>query len=254
MNADSGWAVGIDWDESGAILKTTDGGTTWNYQKSSLPNYLRSIHFINADTGWVVGELKYGKGVILKTCDGGITWITQLNLSEVLYSAYFLDKNNGWAAGKNGTILKTIDGGTNWIPQKNITANNLYSVYFHDRNTGWIVGREGTILKTTTGGETFLEEINHRKPFTPNQTILFQNYPNPFNSTTTIRFQLPSSGVVTLKLYDILGKEIESLLGGNRLAGEYEIKWQAQGVPSGQYIYRLETGDFFESRKLILQK
>ncbi len=81
---------------------------------------------------------------------------------------------------------------------------------------------------------------------------LNQNYPNPFNPTTTIRYHLSQPNAVTLKIFDILGQEIETLVNTNQLVGEYEVKWDARDYPSGIYFYRLETRSFSQIRKLIL--
>ena len=83
---------------------------------------------------------------------------------------------------------------------------------------------------------------------------LSQNYPNPFNSSTTIRFRLPKSSFVTLKIYDCLGKEIGTILNGWRKVGVYEINWSAKGLPSGIYFCRFQDDQFVKTRKLILQK
>ncbi len=87
-----------------------------------------------------------------------------------------------------------------------------------------------------------------------NDFILMQNYPNPFNPTTTIRFDLPKSSFVTLKIYNLLGKEIATLVNGKRPAGEHAVEWNGKGLPNGIYLYHLRAGDFVETRKLILQK
>jgi hypothetical protein len=83
---------------------------------------------------------------------------------------------------------------------------------------------------------------------------LHQNYPNPFNPSTTISFTLGSPTDVNLKIYNLLGEEIESLISGNRPAGTYRVEWIPNGVASGIYFYRMEAGGFVETRKLILMK
>ncbi len=81
---------------------------------------------------------------------------------------------------------------------------------------------------------------------------LSQNYPNPFNPSTTIRYALPKSGFVTLKIFDLLGNEIASLVREQKAAGEYEAQWHSAGAPSGVYVYRLEVGEYVEMKKLVL--
>jgi len=88
----------------------------------------------------------------------------------------------------------------------------------------------------------------------PNQYQLSQNYPNPFNPSTTIRFQIPMSTFITLKVYDLTGKEIETLVSEYRTSGVHEITWNTNDLPSGIYLYRLETGEFTETKKMILQR
>jgi hypothetical protein len=80
------------------------------------------------------------------------------------------------------------------------------------------------------------------------------NYPNPFNPTTTINYQLPSDGIVTLKVYDVVGKEVATLVNAHRSAGTYSVEFNASGLPSGIYIYRLSANNFTESKKMLLMK
>jgi hypothetical protein len=83
---------------------------------------------------------------------------------------------------------------------------------------------------------------------------LLQNYPNPFNPETTISFNLPKSGFVTLKVYDILGQEIETLIKDYQQSGIYKISWNAGDLPSGLYICHLQTESFVKTLKMLLQK
>ncbi|TFB10246.1 T9SS type A sorting domain-containing protein [Candidatus Marinimicrobia bacterium MT.SAG.2] len=83
---------------------------------------------------------------------------------------------------------------------------------------------------------------------------LSQNYPNPFNPTTTLSYAIPRSGDVTLIIYNILGEEIISLVNEFKSAGRYEITWDASAQSSGIYFYRLKSGDFEETKKMVLLK
>jgi hypothetical protein len=83
---------------------------------------------------------------------------------------------------------------------------------------------------------------------------LYQNYPNPFNPTTTIKYDLPKEASVTLRVYNILGQEVETLVNSVRPAGKYEIQWNAFGLASGFYIYRIEASNFVAVKKLVLLK
>ena len=84
--------------------------------------------------------------------------------------------------------------------------------------------------------------------------ILSQNYPNPFNPTTKINYSIHQSTQVTVKLFDILGNEIETLVNEEKLTGTYEITWNAENISSGVYLYRIQAGDFVQSKKMVFMK
>jgi hypothetical protein len=81
---------------------------------------------------------------------------------------------------------------------------------------------------------------------------LDQNYPNPFNPSTSIKFQIPSSGFVSLKVYDLLGREVSTLISEYKSAGNYEIEFSASELTSGIYVYQLRADNFIQTRKMIL--
>jgi hypothetical protein len=81
---------------------------------------------------------------------------------------------------------------------------------------------------------------------------LTQNYPNPFNPSTTISFDLPSKSFVSLKVFDLLGKEVAIIVSKELLAGSYSEKWDASTMSSGIYFYRMQAGSFTETKKLVL--
>lgn len=83
---------------------------------------------------------------------------------------------------------------------------------------------------------------------------LLQNYPNPFNPSTQISFQVPEASRVTLKVFDMLGKEVATLVDGNKSAGSHTVQFNASDLPSGMYIYSLQAGEFRDSKKLLLVK
>jgi len=91
-------------------------------------------------------------------------------------------------------------------------------------------------------------------PAVPTRTELHPAFPNPFNPVTTIRFELPESETSTLKVFNMLGEEVTTLITGRQDAGNHTVLWNATGYPSGVYLYRLEAGGFVETRKLILLK
>ena len=129
----------------------------------------------------------------------------------------------------------------------------LYDMSFINASTGFLCGRGGYILKTTTSGSVWVNKIENK---TPNAFSLSQNYPNPFNPTTNIRYHISNNlpRQVTLKIYDILGKEIATLVNEKQSPGTYEVNWDGSAYPSGVYFYKLISGDFSETRKMLMIK
>jgi len=95
-------------------------------------------------------------------------------------------------------------------------------------------------------------EIEIEFDFTPREFILSQNYPNPFNPSTIIRYEIPERGFVTLKVYDVLGNEIATLVNEEKSIGSYAVEFNATGLPNGIYFYQLQAGSFVETKKMIL--
>jgi hypothetical protein len=83
---------------------------------------------------------------------------------------------------------------------------------------------------------------------------LSQNYPNPFNPSTQITYSIPKATDVTLKVYDVLGREIAVLVNERKQPGEYKVTWNAEGVPSGVYFYRIVAGEFVETKKMMVRR
>ena len=191
-----------------------------------------------------------GFSPILHTTDGGTTWQTQASgTTSVLAGVAFVDVSNGWAVGWEGTIVHTTDGGNTWESQNSGTANRLWGVAFADANNGWAVGEYGTILHYNGGLWSPASRTQ-----TPEVYSLGQNYPNPFNPATTIHYTMKTAGKVSVKVYDVLGQEVATLVEGVDLAGEHAVIWNAAHVPSGVYFCRMEAGSFAQTRKVMLLK
>jgi hypothetical protein len=88
----------------------------------------------------------------------------------------------------------------------------------------------------------------------PQEFRLEQNYPNPLNPNTKIKYSIPELSFVTLKVYDVLGNEVAILVNQEKPVGSYELEFDAKGLPSGIYLYRLHAGDFVETKKMVLIK
>ena len=219
------------------------------------------LNFVNENTGYVV--CRNATGVprnIFKTTNGGLNWIdlglTFLNFSYVSKIQFF-NASTGYlfavkgAANSEAYFLTTTNGGLNWSVSMPGVANGIYDAFFINNMTGWACGGEGTILKTTNFGSVFVKTVSTE---VPGKYLLFQNYPNPFNPVTSIKYQVESSKQIKLVVFDILGKEIATLVNEKQQPGTYEVNWNASLYPSGVYFYKLTSGDFSETKKALLIK
>jgi hypothetical protein len=210
---------------------------------------LYDVSLADADHGVAVGF----QGNILRTTDGGVTWTLVFGgTSESLNSVSMSSADVGTIVGSLGVILRTTDGGITWVKQTCPSRNDFRGVSFSDADHGTAVGLYGTILRTNNGGVTFVNEGT--LPGVPENYSLSNNFPNPFNPTTRIRYSIPNVSRVLVKIYDVLGNEIETLVDQEKPAGTYELNWNAEGLPSGVYFYQLKAGEFIQTKKMILLK
>jgi hypothetical protein len=167
-----------------------------------------------------------------------------------------------WAneSGYDGVVkyfLSSTSGLITWKPYNNgwqITGTNAAQVINNLTCYDYDIPTSGSFTTLTKNSDNeYIETIEVE------DYELLQNYPNPFNPTTTIRYSIPvniKSGMskVTLKIYDVLGREVATLVNEQKNAGNYEVQFNAANLASGVYIYSLNAGDFTASKKLILLK
>jgi len=104
------------------------------------------------------------------------------------------------------------------------------------------------------GGDKYISGINAANSKTIHSYHLSQNYPNPFNPSTLIRYQLSVSALVVLKVFDICGREIRTLVNERQNAGSHSVQFNASDLPSGVYFYKIEAGKYQDVKKLLLLK
>lgn len=275
IDALNGWSVsgGPNQAPPYKISHTTNGGLNWSVQYTdNTQGGLSRIQFTDVNNGWVVGD----DGKILKSANGGVNWtqITNAGISSTSHnkSLYFLNANTGWITndGQNWqelyTILRTTNGGVSWTQENpNFTNGSMFNIFFWDANNGWFSGERcvqncngpdslmiftGLIGYTSSGG-IGIRQISSE---VPTAYSLKQNYPNPFNPNTVINFQLPKNNFVTLKIYDILGREVATLVNEQLKPGAYRVDWDASNYSSGMYFYKLSTDNFSETKRMALVK
>jgi hypothetical protein len=251
IDNNQGWIAGF----GGTILHSINGGINWEAQNSSTTMDLYELSFINNMDGWAVGN----NGTIIHTINGGVpielvsfsaivdvnnvtlSWITasELNNSGFEIQRKNLIEYNDWQK------IAFIEG------KGTATASQYYT--FVDENV--TNGSNQYRLKQLDYDGTFeYSNIIQAEVGSPIEISLEQNYPNPFNPTTTIKYQIPERSFVTIKVYDVLGNEIETLVNEEKPAGSYEIEFNGTGLPSGTYFYQLQAGSFVETKKMVLMK
>lgn len=266
LNDSLGWATG----DSNLILSTKNGGLWWNQGTlPALPPHpyyqgLCDVKFFSPEVGLCVGNAD----VIMKSTDGGASWkVVQLYPYSmgILFRAFIVNDSVAYAVGDTsasgaGIIEKSTDVGDTWISQ-HVSAPVGYDAHFEDicfvsDSEGWAVGGNGVIVHTTNGGDSTGDSM--ATSVNPKIQIynfnLKQNYPNPFNPTTAINYSLAKTSLVTLKVYDVLGREVKTLVNEQENAGDHSLSFDATSLPSGVYFYRLQAGTNIQTKKLTLVK
>ncbi|NWG29621.1 MAG: T9SS type A sorting domain-containing protein [Ignavibacteriaceae bacterium] len=161
---------------------------------------------------------------------------------------------NIFASSYGDGIWLSIDYGSSWTQINDGFSSSAYYVLSTGINDKYIYA--GTNASGVWRRELteLITDVNSGNNLTPSEFYLEQNYPNPFNPSTSIQYQVSSISQVTLKVYDILGNEIVTLVNEEKPAGIYEIAFYATGLSSGIYFYKLSAGSFVQTRKMLLVK
>ena len=231
------------------ILKTTDGGENW-FNIDTVSSYLYKIFTIDSNNVWICGN----NSTISRTTDGGISWdsVNTPFPETYFYSIHFFDQSNGIVTAGGGLVFITHDAGNTWEYYLSPTYET-YAVYMTSPGEAYFVdnyiGGVAKYKETLTGNTFSGNEI-------PANYSLEQNYPNPFNPSTTIKFSLPKASTISLKVYDMAGREVASLFNNKELnAGTFEQRFNGSNLASGVYFYTLVAdGQLIASKKMMLVK
>jgi photosystem II stability/assembly factor-like uncharacterized protein len=189
----------------------------------------------------------------LRSTDNGETW-TVMGLNEWHTSSFAENSLGHLFCGTfnyGSGIWRSTDFGDTWTQiNTGLPTMDIRSVAV-DADDYLYAGTNGySMYKTTTSTITSVEEDRN----TPKTFNLAQNYPNPFNPITKISYAIPQNSFVELKVFNLLGQEITTLVNQEKPAGYYEVDFNASNLPTGVYIYKLQAGSFIETRKMILLK
>ena len=271
---------------SGTLFRTTNSGINWT-QLSGGP--FTDIYFIDSLTGWKSGVPGGGFG-FRNTTNGGLTWTDQslpqggnIIVSQIIT---FSNINNDtlWAVGGSvllpngfrGILYRTTNQGQNWyyqVPDTSIRIGSYEYCSFNNKRNGWAYRISPTGIHTKSGGDSVFTDIKNNNVFIPENFILHQNYLNPFNPNTIINYEIPASpalvspkaeggritfartggNFVSLKVYDINGREIHTIVNKKQNAGKYQIEFDGSALLSGIYFYSLFIDEVrVDTKKMIL--
>ena len=248
---------------AGTLSKTTNSGFNWQDINIGSSGNVNSFSFINKDTGWVVIAPFTNNNKILKTNNGGLNWITQYldpQPSGRATQIIALNKSKIWCGTISNSVLISTNGGIIWGAQISQISTNSW-LYMIDSIVGFSWS-DYQISRTTNGGGQILS-VEKISDIIPKTTNLKQNYPNPFNPSTTIEFELDNKYLISLSVFDILGREVSILISNKELSsGNYKVTLDMNklSLPSGIYFYKLigvgtNTGKTFQlTKKMIYNK
>lgn len=227
------------------LFKTINSGGNWTQASNG---YISDYNFINTLTGWTVINAD-STATIQRTTNGGNNWNQTAAIDRNIDKIRFINQSTGYLLSYN-RIYRTTNSGNTWKSVAFPTNLRMFAMDLPDANTGWICGDNSAIFKLVNGSAIFVNnEIQNLPDFQ-----LYQNYPNPFNSETIIRFEISRQSYVSLKVYDIRGREVKTLLNKSLTPDSYNIKFNSLTLSSGIYFYVLKTDNKSVTKKLVVLK
>ncbi len=233
----------------GYVSRSEDGGNSWTLISPSYDNaFVYNVWDLDVDKNDQVfaatssGLFKWG---------GNENWTLVKGFPTTNTTAIVINNHPEppeYYVGTSGDgIFFSNDGGLTWTSYN----NGLKKLSI----TKLVIGKSNLFAGTINGGvwsTDLLVGIDDEKVSIPTEYNLLQNYPNPFNPTTAIRYSIPEHSNVTIKVFDVLGRKVSTIVNKSLLQGNYEVEWDASELTSGIYFYRMQAGEFVESKKMIL--
>jgi photosystem II stability/assembly factor-like uncharacterized protein len=247
----------VEWD------KTTNDGSTWVSQYSSSYNTQSVNYYVNFQANFYdenTGYITYFNTVssvyhevIGRTTNSGQSFSEILIPMNTVSSVFLNSASNifltGVSTASTPVVAKSTNSGNNW----GLTSfpNTVNKIYFLNPNTGWIACNNGQLYKTTDGGIVIVNNITSEAP---DNYSLSQNYPNPFNPITKVKFSMLNAGNVKLIVFDVMGREVQTLVNEKLQPGSYETTFNGTALTSGVYFYKLITDGFTETKRMLMIK
>ena len=236
---------------TGEVFRSTNDGMNWFFASNGLPSS-SNVATLAARGSNIYAGLGSGEGVYFSS-DSGENWAsisTSISIGQV-WSLVLADTS--LFVGSIGTgVFLTQNNGISWTEvNEGLTHLNIRSLLITNNHFLYAGTTNGFICYRPLS--EMITSVNEIKDILSTYS-LFQCYPNPFNPCTKISWQVPIGSWQTLKIYDLLGNEVATLVDEYKAAGKYEVEWDARNYPSGVYFYQLSAESYIESKKMILLK
>lgn len=235
------------------ITKSTNGGDSWIYSNSGLPSNL-GCYCVSINPFYPDIMLTSNDSGIYRSTDAGGNWV-KVYSGGVCKRFDFHPITAGFVAGITFSpykLLISTNAGINWADSTGtFPGSNMVDLVFskYDNNL-YVASSTSGVYKRLF----IVTNVAGRENTIPNEYFLHQNYPNPFNPSTTIKFDIPKDEYVRLKIFNIKGEEVATLVNEYKKAGSYTISFNADGLSSGVYFYSLEAGSILQVKKMVFFK
>lgn len=227
------------------LFRSTNQGLTW----SALGADIAVTSMVCSQDGNVFAGDYFGR--IYRSTDSGNNWdLLSLQAHDPLWSVVVNTRNDLFAASEGSGVYRSLDDGETWMPvSSGLTNMSIKSLVIDDAGYLFAATDGSGVFRSTQSTTT---SVDHEITETPQSFFLLQNYPNPLNPMTTINYLLSRATHLTLKVYDVLGRDVAMLVNGIEQPGLKSVRWDASGVTSGVYFYRLQAGEFVQTRKMLV--
>lgn len=236
--------------DTGRMYRTVNKGLDWVEINNGLPYTTANATIVDNFNILYAGN---DQGLYLSGNNGNL-WLkriyglTNTNVLAIAHNSV----NHLFISVYGDGVYRSVNQGHNWIKENTGIGN--YDIY------KFLVSNDDYIFAAGWANDFFrtkyptVVSVNYEPSPTLNEFKLEQNYPNPFNPATTIRYRIPERSFVTLKIYDLLGSEVATLVNEEKPACEYEVEFNAANLTSGIYFYKLQAGSFVQTKKMVLIK
>lgn len=244
---------------AGTIYKSTNRGYNFTNVTNNLPGAIITSISIKPDdhNDILLCYSGFGEGKVYRSTNGGVNWVNissnlpNTSVNDVMHY-YPNTPTNVFICAMDVGVFMTNNNGASWIELANGLPNTVaMHLDYNTKSNRLTIGTHGRGAYRLTAP---LVNVSNISSNIPDNYSLSQNYPNPFNPITKIKYTIKHSGIVTLKVYDALGRNVSTLVNQTQSPGTYEAIFDASNLTSGIYFYKLETGNYAETKKMMILK